>query len=150
MGFGTIIGQVLFIIVVMIVAANVLIQNSANVNSYTLAKKDNTNIALEKENSQMEISNMTEFGAAPKSINITVKNSGKLKLDQNDLDLYIDNSRINSSNFQVTNQIDIINPKIFDPDETVVITYSGISSGSHYITVVNEYGAKTSKIALIS
>lgn len=150
MGFGTIVGQVLFIFIVIIVVANVIIQNNANVNTYALAKKDNTKINLEKENSGLDILNVTSSGSGPITLSITVKNSGKTILDTKNLDLYIDNSRIGRSSFTVTNAIDIVNPRMFDPDETVIITYDGITTGNHYITVISEFGAKANKIASIS
>lgn len=150
MGFGTIVGQVLFIFVIVIVVANVIIQNNANINAYTLAKKENTKINLEKESSGLEITNITSSGSGTKTIDVVVRNSGRIALDTNNIDLYIDNSRLSRSSFSVTNSIDLVNPRIFDPDETITVSYSGIGNGTHYVTVVCEYGAKSSKIAIVS
>ncbi|MBN2881162.1 hypothetical protein JXM83_03850 [Candidatus Woesearchaeota archaeon] len=149
MGFGTIVGQVMFIIIIMIFVANALIQYNLNSTAYNEAKTANTKINSQLEKSKLEILSIDSFGSDPQSINVTVKNTGEYKLDPDLIDLYINNSKISRASVTVNIITDIINPDLIDSGETFQVINNNLGNGTHYISIVDEYSAKDSDIITI-
>lgn len=145
MGFGSIIGQVFFIFIIVIVVANVLIIERQNTISYNNAKKENNDIIKEMSSSTIKIINLTSYQNKkndPIQVNITIENTGNIKLVPNNMDVYIDGIKLDRNQLTFQYILDILNPRILDQGERIsIINYQG-TGGTHMYTVVDEYSSR--------
>lgn len=86
-------------------------------------------------------------------LSINVKNDGKIKLDKEILELFIDQERISRNRIvsaEISSETDIINPGLWDSEEIIMINISSpIDSGKHRVSVINEYGIQDSELLTI-
>jgi archaellum component FlaF (FlaF/FlaG flagellin family) len=79
---------------------------------------------------------------------LNIKNTGKIRLDKNLIDLFIDGERVSRDNIITSNirtETDILNPGLWDSEEIVRINISNpIGTGNHIINAVNEHSVKDS------
>jgi hypothetical protein len=79
-----------------------------------------------------------------KDVELNIENSGKIKLDKNYLDIFVDKERIprdyDGLSFEVVSSSDYLNPGIWDPDEILRVSFPfNMTSGKNVIQAVNEF-----------
>jgi archaellum component FlaG (FlaF/FlaG flagellin family) len=149
MGFGTIFVQIIFFILFFMALVGFFSISKAIAidNKTSIMLREQT--AMNKIKSEITIYNLSYYSGEG-IISIYVNNTGKLKLKQEELDIYVDGSRIPRDQTNRTIKIlpqDFLNPTLWDPDESIEInvTYS-LSTGTHYVDVITEYSTDDTQI----
>ncbi len=84
---------------------------------------------------------------------LAIKNTGKIRLDKDVLDYFIDGDRIPRTKIVSTiirNETDILNPGLWDPEEIISVNISQpITLGNHIVNVINEQSIKDSLAIIV-
>lgn len=153
MGFGTIFVQIIFFILFFIALLGFFTVSKAiaieNKNSIAMREE----MTMNKIKSEVSIDSIS-YNSPSTKIVMVVNNTGKIKLDTDEIDIYVDGSRIPRDQTNRTIQIlpqDFLNPNLWDPDESIEIniTYS-LSVGNHYIDILTEYSTGDTGIITIT
>ncbi|MEM4260450.1 MAG: hypothetical protein QXG00_04395 [Candidatus Woesearchaeota archaeon] len=153
MGFGTIFVQTIFFILFFVALLGFFTVSKAIAieNKESIAMREE--LTMNKIKSDISIYNVT-YDSPSSKILVVVNNTGKIKLKLEEIDIYIDGSRIPRDQTNRTIQIlpqDFLNPSLWDPDESIEIniTYS-LSVGNHYIDILTEYSTRDTSIITVS
>ena len=147
MGMSTIISQIIFFSFILVVLTGLFIisKNYLIEDKESLENKKQT--LMNELNTRIEIGNIT-YSAGTITLNIT--NDGSTTLQTKYLDLYVNSNRIERNNSNRTITVlapDILNPKLWDPDETIEVQiFLIMADGNHTIKAVAENNAQDTKI----
>jgi len=147
MGFGTIIGQVMFILTIIILVSNFLIQQQISTKSENEAKDIQNQIIKEKSLSEISYINNS---LSDNNISIYLRNTGEIKLNSDLFNIYINNSFLEKEKYSIQITKDIINPGLIDPQEEFLIFIPNLSTGYNYFTIVTEFSTKKNILVEVS
>ena len=121
--------------------------------SKAIALDNKTSLALKEQTAMDKLSSgitIDSVSYQANNLTIIVNNTGKIKLKLEELDVYVDGSRIPRDQTNRTIRItprDFLNPTLWDPDESIEIdVYTTLGSGTHSTTLLTEYSTSDTKV----
>jgi len=146
MGFGNVASHLILFIALLSVTTTVAILFKGYITESGAALRVRQDLMASNLKTDITITNVN-YNTTHNYTTITILNSGKTKLTVNLTDVFIDGLRYlrntTARNLSVLNDTELVNPGIWDPDESAqAIVYDHIGAGTHTVTVTTQYGGK--------
>jgi archaellum component FlaG (FlaF/FlaG flagellin family) len=150
MGFGSIVSQVVLFMSVMIVIIVLSVVYKTYVTTTNNSLKVQHERVVEKIDTDFEILDAS-YDKAREELTLHLKNSGSLKLEPTETDLFVGAERISrddpSKELLISDETNIVNPGLWDPGEILELNVSrNLNSGYHSIKVSIENGITRSTL----
>lgn len=145
MGFANIISVMMLFTVVMGALLTVVTLAKDYTSTTSDSLKEQNDVMLRKLKTDITIINAS-YSAADEEITIKIKNTGKIALKTDYVDIFVDGTRIPRSTDNRTIVIDdgteVLNPGLWDPDEQLNVTvYYILQAGTHRLDITAENDA---------
>jgi archaellum component FlaF (FlaF/FlaG flagellin family) len=144
MGFDGVISTMIIFIAVVGITVLAVTSFKAIADESASAMEERSTVLNNKIKSDITILS-TIYNSSSENITVTFQNTGKIKLDPNAIDGFINGYFVSRSNRTcfVEPSTDIINPGIMDPSEVAILEMpaGSLASGSHVVKITTQYGS---------
>ncbi|HDP73361.1 MAG TPA: hypothetical protein ENN46_00165 [Candidatus Woesearchaeota archaeon] len=144
MGFDGVISTMIIFIAVVGITVLAVTSFKAIADQSVSAMEERSNVLNNRIKSDITILSVA-FNSTHENITVTFQNTGKIKLDPETIDLFLNGYFVsrNSRVCFVEPSTDTLNPGILDPSEVAIIEMpaANLSSGTHRIKVTTQYGS---------
>lgn len=150
MGFSNIVSQVVLFMSILFAIVTLSMVYKTYVTTTNLSLRTQHDQMMQMIDTSFYISNFT-YNSTTSNVVMNIKNTGAVKLNMDEMDIFIDNQRIERNSTDRTLDFleskNLVNPEQWDPGEYVVANISrSLSSGNHVIRISVENGIARSVI----
>ncbi|MGM5485355.1 MAG: hypothetical protein ACQEP1_05800 [Nanobdellota archaeon] len=142
MGFGNVISQVILFMSVLLAVVMLTMVHKGYISTTDQSFESQNKELFRKFDTSFEITD-ADYDAGESRISLQVENTGSVKLDPEQVDIFIDDERIkrDSSAKEIEIKDNLVNDNHWDSGEKIEINVSReLTSGKHLIRVSSENG----------